>query len=164
MYYNTNSETLVNSYPKTLTLSNGTIITGDNFDSNILTNAGYLTVRSDTPTQPENSIEDISQRVVNVDENYVDITRVWVVIPTSVPETISARQIRLWLIDNNISLASVEAVINSIEDVQLRERTLVEWEYAPYIERSHPLLEALASNLGLTNEQIDQGFIAASQL
>ena len=58
----------------------------------------------------------------------------------------------------------LETVINSIEDAQLRERTLVEWEYAPYIERNHPLLEALALNLGLTNEQIDQGFIDGSQL
>jgi hypothetical protein len=102
--------------------------------------------------------------VVNIDGDFVDVVRTWIPVPIIIPETISARQIRLWLIGNNISLASVEAVINSIEDVQLRERTLVEWEYAPYIERNHPLLEALASNLGLTNEQIDQGFIDGSQL
>ena len=150
--------------PRSVTLSNGTLVTGPITDINILADAGYLTVRTDEPTRPENTMEDVSQRVVNVDGNYVDITRVWVAIPTNVPETISARQIRLWLIGNNISLASVEAVINSIEDVQLRERTLVEWEYAPYIERNHPLLEALASSLGLTNEQIDQGFIDGSQL
>lgn len=162
MFYKDNN--LLFNAPSSVTLSNGTLVTGPITDTNILADAGYLTVRTDEPTQPENTVEDVSQRVVNVDGNYVDITRVWVVVPVSVPETISARQIRLWLIDNNISLASVEAVINSIEDVQLRERTLVEWEYAPYIERSHPLLEALASNLGLTNEQIDQGFIDGSQL
>jgi hypothetical protein len=162
MFYKDNN-ILLNG-PSSVTLSNGTLVTGPITDINILADAGYLTVRNDEPTQPENTMEDLSQRVVNVDGNYVDITRVWVVIPVSVPETISARQIRLWLIGNNISLASVEAVINSIEDVQLRERTLVEWEYAPYIERNHPLLEALASSLGLTNEQIDQGFIDGSQL
>jgi hypothetical protein len=162
MFYKDNN-ILLNA-PSSVILSNGTLVTGPITDINILADAGYLTIRTDEPTQPENTVEDVSQRVVNVDGNYVDITRVWVVIPTSVPETISARQIRLWLISNNISLTSVETVINSIEDIQLRERTLVEWEYAPYIERSHPLLEALASNLGLTNEQIDQGFIDGSQL
>lgn len=162
MFYKDNN--LLLNAPSSVTLSNGTLVTGPITDINILADAGYLTVRTDEPTRPENTIEDVSQRIVSVDGNYVDITRVWVVVPVSVPETISARQIRLWLIDNNISLASVKAVINSIEDVQLRERTLVEWEYAPYIERNHPLLEALASNLGLTNQQIDQGFIDGSQL
>ena len=162
MFYKDN--TIIYSIPNSITLANGTLVTDPVIDTNILADAGYLTIRTDQPTQPENTMEDESQRIVSVDGNYVDITRVWVVIPTSVPETISARQIRLWLIDNNISLASVETVINSIEDAQLRERTLVEWEYAPYIERNHPLLEALALNLGLTNEQIDQGFIDGSQL
>jgi hypothetical protein len=162
MFYKDNN-ILLNA-PSSVTLSNGTLVTGPITDTNILADAGYLTIRTDEPVQPENTMEDVSQRIVSVDGNYVDITRVWVVIPVNVPEAISARQIRLWLIGNNISLASVETAINSIEDVQLRERTLVEWEYAPYIERNHPLLEALALNLGLTNEQIDQGFIDGSQL
>ena len=46
----------------------------------------------------------------------------------------------------------------------LKQKTLVEWEYAPYIERNHPLIDTLGSALGLTSEQIDQGFITASQL
>jgi hypothetical protein len=164
MYYNINNQSLVNNYPKTLTLNNGTIVTGDNFDTNILTNAGYLAVRGDTPTQPENSAEDVSQRVVNVDGDYVDIVRTWVSLPVIVPETISARQVRLWLIQNGILLSQVEDAINTITDPLLRESTRVEWEYAPYIERNHPLIESLAQYLGLTPEQIDQGFVIASQL
>lgn len=164
MYYNINNQTITSSYPNTLTLSNGTVITGDNFDSNLLTNAGYLTVRSDTPTQPENSTEDVSQRIVNIDGDYVDIIRTWITLPIIVPETISARQVRLWLIDNDISLTSVEAAIDTIVNEKLREKTKVEWEYAPYIERNHPLIESLAQYLGLTAAQIDQGFIDASQL
>lgn len=164
MYYNINNQTLVNDYPKSLVLSNGTVITGENFDINILSNAGYLTVRSDTPAQPENSTEDLSQRVVNIDGDYVDVIRTWIPLPVIVPETISARQVRLWLIDNDISLTSVEAAIDTIVNEKLREKTRVEWEYAPYIERNHPLIESLAQYLGLTSQQIDQGFIDASQL
>ena len=164
MYYNIITQELLSHYPNNIKLSNGSIVFGDSFDVNVLVDAGYYMVRNDSPSQPENTIEDLSSRVVSIDRPYVDITRTWVSAPIFVPETISARQIRLWLISNNISLASVETVINSIEDVQLRERTLVEWEYAPYIERNHPLLETLALNLGLTNEQIDQGFIDGSQL
>lgn len=127
---------------------------------------GILPVKSDSPTQPENSYEDISQRNIVVEEDGVIVTRVWTVAPPTnlVPSSISARQIRLWLIENNISLTSVDNAINSIVNETLREKTLVEWEFAPYIERNHPLVDTLGSALGLTSEQIDQAFIVASQL
>lgn len=164
MYYNTKNNSLINNIPNILTLNNGTVITGPVNDINLLANAGYLTVRSDSPEQPENSTEDVSQRVVNVDGNYVDVVRTWIPIVLPTPETISARQIRLWLVDNNISLSSVETAINGIVDEKLREKTLVEWEYAPYVERNHPLLDTLGEVLGLSSEQIDTAFAQASQL
>jgi len=164
MYYNTNNQQLLNNAPTSITLNNGTKITGQNLDANILANAGYLTVRNDSPPQPENTNEDISQRVVNIDGDFVDIVRTLIPVPVFIPENISARQVRLWLIDNNIDLNNVVNIINTIEDPILRQKTLVEWEYAPYIERHHPLINTLGSALGLTSEQIDQGFITASQL
>jgi hypothetical protein len=164
MYFNIKNQQLLNNYPNSLILDNGTLISGNNLDANILAEGGYYTVRNDEPTQPENTIENVSQRSVILDKPYVDITRVWIQVAPSVPEAVSARQIRLWLIDNNISLSSVEDAINGIADEKLREKTLVEWEYAPYIERNHPLIEALASSLGLTSEQVDQGFTQASEL
>lgn len=164
MYYNINNQQISSSYPTTLTLSNGTVITGEVFDAAVLADAGYLTVRNDGPVQPENTTEDTSQRVVTIDGLYVDIVRTWIPTPIVVPETISARQVRLWLLNNNIPLSQVDVAINTISDELLREKTRVEWEYAPYIERNHPLIGSLAQYLGLTSEQIDQGFIDASQL
>jgi hypothetical protein len=164
MYYNINNQQLVNNGPTSITLDNGTIITGENLDNSVLAEGGYYSVRSDSPSQPENTVENVSQRVVNIDKPYVDITRVWIPIPIVVPESISARQVRLWLIDNDISLTSVEAAIDTIVNEKLREKTRVEWEYAPYIERNHPLIESLGQYLGLSPEQIDQGFVIASQL
>jgi hypothetical protein len=160
MIYDTNKNILLNSTPKSINL-NGTIITGPITDIDLLAEAGYYTVRSDEPKQQENSIEDISQRKVFLNKPYVDITRVWIDI---VPEVISARQIRLWLIDNNIELDSIEAVIEGIEDKNLRERTFIEWEYSPYIRRNHPLLEILGEALGLNAKQVDDAFIQANNL
>jgi hypothetical protein len=77
---------------------------------------------------------------------------------------VSARQIRLWLIQNGINLQSVYDVINAIEDPALRDSVAVEWEYAPYIERSHPMLIPLAQSLGLSEIDIDRAFIEASTL
>jgi len=82
----------------------------------------------------------------------------------SVPENVSARQIRLWLIRHGISLSQVDAAIDSIPDQLQRDSVRVEWDYAPYVERSHPMLIPLAIYLGLTEEQVDQAFIEASSI
>lgn len=164
MYYNTNNNTIINNIPNSIRLTNGTVVTGPITDIGILANAGYLTIRTDEPIQPESTIEDVSQRVVSIDGNVVDIIRTWISTPTAIVETISARQIRLWLIENNISLSGVETAINGIVDEKLREKTLVEWEYAPYVERNHPLLDTLGEVLGLSSEQITAAFAQASQL
>ena len=90
--------------------------------------------------------------------------REWVLSSPSIPESVSARQIRLWLINNGIQLTQVDSAINSIEDPITRETVKVEWEYAPYVERNHPMLVPLAQALGLTEQQIDQAFIVAQNI
>jgi hypothetical protein len=80
------------------------------------------------------------------------------------PSTISARQIRLWLLQNNISLQMISDVINGISDPYQKEYISIEWEYAPYIERNHPMLVPLAIALGLTEEDINRAFIEASSI
>lgn len=88
----------------------------------------------------------------------------WLVPPPVIPSTVSARQVRIWLIQNGISLSQVDSAIDSIQDPTVRDITRVEWEYAPYIERNHPMLIPLGQALGLTSEQIDTAFIEASNI
>jgi hypothetical protein len=85
-------------------------------------------------------------------------------LASPVPESVSARQIRLWLIRHGISLSQVDSAIDSIPDQLQRDSVRVEWDYAPYVERSHPMLIPLAIYLGLTEEQVDQAFIEASSI
>ena len=80
----------------------------------------------------------------------------------TVPASVSARQIRLWLVRHGISLASVDAAIDAIPDQLERDSVRVEYDYAPYVERSHPMLVPLASSLVLTEEQVDQAFREAA--
>lgn len=177
MFYNTNTNQILNACPPNGYLpvneqqDDGSIQTrlvlvqGLNISDFATQKAcGILPIKSDTPTQPDNSYEDITQRNVVIENDGVVITRVYVPNPIIVPENISARQVRLWLIDNDISLTSVEAAIDTIVNEKLREKTRVEWEYAPYIERNHPLINSLSEYLGLNSEQVDQAFIIASQL
>ena len=79
-----------------------------------------------------------------------------------VPESVSARQIRLWLVRNGVSLAAVDAAIDAIPDQLQRDSVRVEWDYAPYVERSHPMLVPLAAALGMTEQQVDQAFVEAA--
>jgi hypothetical protein len=77
---------------------------------------------------------------------------------------LTSRQLRLGLVANGISLPSVEAAIDAIEDEADREVARIEWEYATTFERSHPLIEQVGSALGLTPEQIDDMWTEAATL
>lgn len=76
----------------------------------------------------------------------------------TIPGSITPRQCRLLLLQQNL-LSTVEAMI-----AQQDEATRITWEYALEFRRDDPLLLQLASNLGLSSNQIDEFFIAASQL
>jgi hypothetical protein len=98
-------------------------------------------------------------------DNYIWNNGQWIEIQNNnIPENISARQVRIWLLQHGISLQQVENAIDTIQDPVLRDITKVEWEYAPYIERNHPMLVPLAQALGLTQEQLDQAFIEAKNI
>ena len=86
------------------------------------------------------------------------------VTPQLTNKIISSRQIRLWLIQNGISLQNVIDAINSVEDQTLRDSLMVEWEYAPYVERNHPMLPAIAQSLGFGELDIDRAFTEGSAI
>ena len=55
-------------------------------------------------------------------------------------------------------LDDVEAMVASNRQTQLY------WEYALEIRRDHPTLQAMASALGLNDEQLDEMFMEASKI
>lgn len=89
-----------------------------------------------------------------------DETKSWnrIAIVKPVPSTITAVQIRLWLVNNGISMDMVYSAIEAISDPQTKAQVSVLWEYAPYIERSNPFVTMLGQTLGLNDEAIDQAF------
>lgn len=75
-----------------------------------------------------------------------------------VPASVTPRQVRLLLLAQNL-LPQVEALIASSD-----EATKITWAYASEFRRTDPLLLALAGQLGLTSEQVDEFFIAAAAI
>lgn len=82
--------------------------------------------------------------------------------PALLPPGLSARQFRLGLHVNGL-LSSVQASIDALGEPE-RTAAQIEWEYATQIERTHPLVQNLSAQLGLTDEQIDAMWLAALEL
>lgn len=74
------------------------------------------------------------------------------------PILVTPRQIRLALIQGGIDLAAIDAAVSNNQVAK------VEWEYASYVNRNHPLVEQLGQQLGLSAAQIDALFSLAQTL
>jgi hypothetical protein len=82
--------------------------------------------------------------------------------PTPVPLAVTMRQARLALLGAG-KLAAVSAAINALPSPK-KEAAQIEWEYSQEVQRHNGFVEELAPILGMTQEQLDQLFIAASKL
>lgn len=80
-----------------------------------------------------------------------------VVIPKEVPQSITPLQAKLQLLKLGL-LDEVETLVTGDRTAQLY------WEYASIIERDNAVLLLMATQLGLTSEQVDEMFIEASKL
>ncbi len=78
--------------------------------------------------------------------------------------TLTARQLRLGLIDNGFSLAQVDAAIDALPDGAEKEKARIEWLYAGEFKRDHPLLVTIATELGISAEQFETMWVEAQKL
>jgi len=83
--------------------------------------------------------------------------------PVVAPDSVTAAQIRKWLVRHGITLAQVDSAIAALPD-SVREETQIEWEYEPVIFRSSSMLAQMAAGFGMDSAAIDQAFIEAASL
>ena len=74
-----------------------------------------------------------------------------------VPQQVTMRQARLELLERGL-LDDVEAVIAAAG-----RAAQIEWEFATFVERGHPVIAAVQQQQGLTDEQIDDLFREAAK-
>ena len=96
--------------------------------------------------------------------NAVWVDNAWATPTPAVPESVSARQARLWLVRHGKSLAAVDAAIASIPDAVTRECVRVEWEYGTEVHRASAWIAALGPSLGLDDAALDLAFREAASL
>jgi hypothetical protein len=81
--------------------------------------------------------------------------------PPTVPDTVTASQIRKWLVAHDISLDSVDAAIAALPE-EVRVNTQIEWEFEPLIHRSSSMLAQMAAAFGMDASAIDAAFVEAA--
>ena len=84
------------------------------------------------------------------------------IIPKNIPTEIPLWAFRNVLRINNLK-TNVENFINALPEPQ-KSLVLDQYEYGNVIVRTHPLVQSLGNQLGLSSDDIDNLFISASQL
>ena len=83
-------------------------------------------------------------------------------LPPVIPSIVSMRQARLALLSAGL-LSQINSAIDSLPSPD-KEAAQIEWEYSQEVNRNKAFVQTLAAALGLTDEQLDNLFITASQL
>jgi len=81
--------------------------------------------------------------------------------PPTVPATLTAVQIRLWLVAHGITLEQVADAIAALPE-ETREATRIEWEYSGTVHRNSSTLVAMAAAFGMDSAAIDAAFVEAA--
>lgn len=77
---------------------------------------------------------------------------------------LSARQLRLGLVNAGISSSQITAAIESMPAGANKDRAQIEWEYATTFDRMHPLIASVGVALGFAEEHIDAVWASAADL
>lgn len=81
-----------------------------------------------------------------------------------IPERVSPRQLRLALIEQGTMPDQITSAIEAIPDETMKQKALIEWEYATFYERNNPTVSAIGSMIGLDEDGIDNLFIEADKI
>ena len=79
-----------------------------------------------------------------------------------VPASVSMMQARLAMLDAGV-LDDVEHAIQSMEGLEGRAAR-IQWEYAQFVDRDWPLVDALGGLLGWDADAVDRLFISAGAI
>lgn len=129
-------------------LANPNISIPDNAD---LTGLGYIKV--------EDTEMPVQEGFYAVEVEPVDYKQTWVLVPIveEIPQSVTRLQAKLALLDIGM-LDAVEVLLNN------DRRAKIYWEDAVTLERQNPTLLGMASSLNLTEQDLDNLFLAASKI
>ena len=85
----------------------------------------------------------------------------WVIVAIEpvVPQSVTRRQLRRWLVKSGVSLDAIRTSLEKLPEPQ-RSLALIDFNDATTYERNNPLVEMLAAQMGV---DADAAFIAAAK-
>lgn len=98
----------------------------------------------------ENNVQSYSSKILLKEGNIIEI-----------PNSISMAQARIALIDMGL-IDKVQSTLAAIPDGKERAKALAWWEYAQTVERDHVTVKVLIKTLELSEAQVDELFLLAS--
>lgn len=114
--------------------------------------------------QMEELAIDLGEDASKYQELMDEIAATWVSEETTeqIPTEVTMRQARLALVDAGM-YGSIQSAINSLPE-PMKTKALIEWEYSNTVQRHNGFVSQLRPILGMTEEDLDNLFIAASKL
>lgn len=164
MFIDTNTKTIFSTHSEIRNFFSGVSLPNNISDSD-LASLGVKTITINIPLYNHITQTIEAQDVQNVDgEYFIDYyindktaEEIEAERKAEVPTQITPRQCRLQLLSLGL-LDEVKTMCNANREMQI-------WfEYSLDFQRNHPMIEAMAVQLGLTQDNIDTMFIEASKL
>lgn len=84
-------------------------------------------------------------------------------IEKAVPASITARQLRLVLLEKGVDINKIDKIINALPEEQ-KTVAQISWEYAHIFERNNPMLLQVAEAIGITEKELNDIFIQGNLL
>lgn len=81
----------------------------------------------------------------------------------NIPQIITARQLRLALLEKGVDINKIDKIINALPEEQ-KTVAQISWEYAHTFERNNPMLLQVAEAIGITEEELNDIFIKGNLL
>ena len=107
--------------------------------------------------QDGTEIDSKGNRVVKWSVRDKTVEELDITYKATVPKQITPRQLRLQLLS--------EGLLDDVEMLCFADKAMSIWfEYSLDFQRNHPMIEAMAIQLGLTQDDMDTFFIEASKL
>jgi hypothetical protein len=85
-------------------------------------------------------------------------------LPQPVPESVTAPQVRMRLVQAGVGMEAIDEAINRIEDATTRELVRAWWEYEYPLRRDSPMLARWAVACGFSDADVDDLFRGAAEV
>lgn len=80
-----------------------------------------------------------------------------------VPQELTPRQVRLAMLGAGLDLSQIDTMIAGLDEPQ-KSQVKIMWEYSTVFLRKDPILNGFAEQLGLSQEDVDNLFIAGASI